>query len=89
MIVLIDTCFEKDTDSIKDKKLLYKIADKIEEIQHSDSLKTVASCKKLTGSKNAYRIRIGDYRIGFLLENDTVDLIRFLHRSKIYDFFPD
>ena len=89
MKVLIDKSFEKDTDKISDKKLQNAIADCIEEIKLLDKLSDISNCKKLKGSKNAYRIRIGDYRIGFIFENHSVEFIRFLHRSKIYDNFPD
>lgn len=32
--------------------------------------------QKLTGCKNAYRIRMGEYRIGFIFENETIELVR-------------
>ncbi|MBI4648756.1 MAG: type II toxin-antitoxin system RelE/ParE family toxin [Bacteroidia bacterium] len=88
MRVLIDKSFEKDTDKITDKKLLNSIADCIEKIQELDKLSDITNCKKLKGSQNAYRIRIGDYRIGFIFENQTIEFVRFLHRGKIYDSFP-
>ncbi len=89
MKLLIDKSFEKDTDQVSEKKLLHSIADCIEQIQKAGKISDIHNCKKLKGSKNAYRIRIGDYRIGFLFKKQTVELIRFLHRSKIYDYFPD
>jgi mRNA-degrading endonuclease RelE of RelBE toxin-antitoxin system len=88
MKVLIDKSFEKDTDEITDKKLLKSIADCIKEVQKLDKLSDITNCKKLKGSKNSYSIRIGNYRIGFVFENQTIQYIRFLHRSKIYDSFP-
>ena len=88
MKVIVDTSFEKDLKNILDRNVKHSIADCIEQIQQVTKLSDIANCKKLKGSTNAYRIRIGDYRIGFIFENNTVDLIRFLHRSKIYDFFP-
>ncbi|MDP2338655.1 MAG: type II toxin-antitoxin system RelE/ParE family toxin [Bacteroidota bacterium] len=88
MKVLIDKSFEKDTTKLTDQKLLHSIADCIEGIQKSGKLSDIPNCKKLKGSKNAYRIRIGDYRIGFIFEKQTIELIRFLHRSLIYNFFP-
>jgi mRNA interferase RelE/StbE len=48
----------------------------------------IINCKKLKGSTNAYRIRLGEYRIGFVFEDDHIDFVRFLHRSKVYDVFP-
>jgi len=88
MKVLIDKTFEKDVSKIKDKKILISIANCIEEIQSKAKLSDIINCKKLTGTKNSYRIRIGDYRIGFVLENETIEFVRFLHRSKIYETFP-
>ena len=88
MKLLIDKSFEKDIHKITDKKLLNAIADCIEEIQLKNKLSELGNCKKLSGSKNCYRIRIGDYRLGFIFENHTIELVRFLHRSKMYDFFP-
>ena len=65
------------------------IADCLEEIIAIDKLSKITACKKLKGSKNAYRIRVGNYRIGFIFKNQTIIFIRFLHRSKIYNSFPD
>jgi len=54
----------------------------------SKKITEISNCKKLKGSKNAYRIRIGDYRMGFLFEKQNVEFVRFLHRNKIYENFP-
>jgi mRNA interferase RelE/StbE len=70
MKVLIDRSFEKDVQKITDKKILSAIADCIEEIQLRSKLTELVNCKKLAGSKNCYRIRIGDYRLGFIFENN-------------------
>jgi mRNA interferase RelE/StbE len=48
----------------------------------------LADCKKLTGYKTAYRIRMGQYRIGFYYEHKTIELVRILHRKEIYRYFP-
>lgn len=89
MKLLIDKSFEKDIKKIAESKILHSIADCISEIQFKNKLSELSNCKKLKGSKNCYRIRIGDYRIGFIFESNTIVLVRFLHRSKIYNFFPD
>ncbi len=88
MKLLIDKSFEKDIHKIADKKLLNSIADCIEEMQLKSKLSELVNCEKLSGSKNCYRIRIGNYRLGFIFENNTIELVRFLHRSKMYDLFP-
>lgn len=88
MIVRIDKSFEKDTDKIKDKNLLYGIADCIDLLVKADNIKSIKSIKKLKGANSFYRIRLGDYRIGLEIKNETIELIRFLHRKEIYKFFP-
>ena len=89
MIVLIDKSFEKDTNKIEDSKILNAIADCIEKIQQTEKPSDIPKCKKLKGTKNAYRIKIGSYRIGFVFENQNIEFVRFLHHSKIYNYFPD
>ncbi len=39
-------------------------------------------------SKFAYRIKIGDYRIGIFVESKVVEMARFVHRKDIYKVFP-
>ncbi len=87
MKLLIDKSFEKDTAKIA-KNLKLAIVEVIEEVQSAKKLSDLTNCKKLKGSKNAYRIRIGEYRLGFVFEKETVIFVRFLPRNKIYDFFP-
>jgi len=88
MIIKIDKSFEKDTDKIKDKNLLNTIANYIESFEKIDNIKSIKNIKKLKGSNRFYRIRIGDYRISLELKNETIELVRFLHRKDIYKYFP-
>lgn len=88
MIVLIDKRFEKDTNKISDKSILKKIASCIIDTQNAKSLNEVKNLKKLKGFDLEYRIKIGDYRIGLVIESKVVSFIRFLHRKDIYKFFP-
>ncbi len=60
MKVKIDKSFERDTDKITDKKLLQKVAACIESVMQYHSINEISNLKKLKGSKNYYRIRIGD-----------------------------
>jgi mRNA interferase RelE/StbE len=43
-------------------------------------------CIKLVGSENAYRIRVGMYRIIYTVEDTvlTVEVIKIDHRSNVY-----
>lgn len=80
---------------IKDLKKL-KITPVYEEIKLL-AFQTIPNCsditeikklKKLKGAKNAYRIRMGDYRIGVFITNEIITFSRVLHRKQIYRDFP-
>jgi mRNA interferase RelE/StbE len=47
----------------------YKIAlsGKIEEVKKAPDVEKLTECKKLEGFENAYRIRLGSYRVFFIL----------------------
>ena len=44
-------------------------------------------CKKLRGGDKEWRIRIGDYRVVYEIDDDAraVDVTRIAHRSEVYD----
>jgi len=44
--------------------------------------------KKMKVVDNYYRMRIGNYRIGFKVEFQNLILLRFMHRKDIYKYFP-
>jgi mRNA interferase RelE/StbE len=44
--------------------------------------------KKLKNADHAYRLRVGDYRIGLVFENGVITFTRVLHRKEIYRYFP-
>lgn len=71
-----------------EQSLLTKVKQVIESIESAESLQKIQNRKKLKGEGNYFRLRIGDYRPGFALENDRVIFVRFLHRKDIYKFFP-
>jgi len=80
--------FLKDVNHIREKNAKKKIAVVITEVKAASSLLVIRNVKKMEGSENYYRIRIGDYRIGFRLQDKTLIFLRCLHRKDIYRFFP-
>jgi mRNA interferase RelE/StbE len=46
-----------------------------------------AGCKKLKGYKDQWRIRIGDYRVVYVIDNTTktVTVTHVAHRSEVYE----
>lgn len=79
--------FTKDADKLPApfQQQLAAIIETIEKVGHP---KELPHCKKLTGYKTAYRIRMGQYRIGFYYETKTIELVRILNRKEIYRYFP-
>ena len=72
------------------RKLPAKIRTKIDEalaVLAINPLGELIRFKKIRGRENSYRIRIGDYRIIYSPENNTliVTVIRIGHRRDIYD----
>ncbi len=81
--------FIKDLKSLKStssysaiKKLVFT------DILAIQNLTEISNLKRLKGDYNAYRIRVGDYRIGFFLEDNTITFARVLHRREFYRYFP-
>ncbi len=49
----------------------------------------ISNIKKMKGKMfNAYRIKIGNYRIGIFYVDGMIELTRFMHRKDIYRYFP-
>ena len=44
-------------------------------------------CKKLHGYKDCWRIRVGDYRVVYAIDDGrkAVDITRIAHRKEVYD----
>ena len=80
--------FAKDLKGFKEKGLLGRVREIIEAVEKANSLAELPNLKKLKGGGNYFRVRVGDYRIGVALVNDTVVFVRFLNRKDIYKYFP-
>ena len=42
----------------------------------------------MSGHNNSFRIKIGDYRLSIVNENNIIYLVQFEHRKDIYKKFP-
>jgi mRNA interferase RelE/StbE len=80
--------FAKDLKRVKENGVLSRVREVIEAVERGNSLSDFPHLKKLKGGGNYFRIRVGDYRIGLILENDTIVFVRFLNRKEIYKYFP-
>ena len=80
--------FEKDLAQNRDKILAQIILDCIDLFEKANKLNDMPNIKKLKGHPSAFRYRKGKYRIGFYLEDDTIEFAAFDNRGKIYRRFP-
>lgn len=78
----------KDLKSASNPKMKAKITEIVREIKTAESITQIKNSKKLQGYETAYRIRVGDFRIGIFVENNEVTLVRILNRNHIYKLFP-
>ena len=80
--------FAKDLRDIKDRALLKRVEELIDRVEQAQHISEISNLKKLKGGGQYYRIRIGDYRVGLIIETDVVIFVRFLNRKEVYRYFP-
>lgn len=89
MIIEFDKSFEKSLEKIRNKTLFQKIEKLIIEFENAKTLAELSNIIKLTGYKYYYRVRIGEYRLGFeKIDENTLRFIIVAHRKDIYKLFP-
>lgn len=88
MEVVFLKSFLKDIEKIKDASIKFKLKQLILSVEAAASLQDIKQLRKLKGYAIAYRIRLGDYRVGIFYENDEVQFVRLVKRNDIYKLFP-
>ena len=66
------------------KKVIARIFSRLEQLVPTPR---PPGCKKLKGGDNEWRIRVGDYRIVYVIDDTakTVDVTRIAHRREVYE----
>jgi mRNA interferase RelE/StbE len=80
--------FARDIKKIEDRAILDQIRQVIESVEIASNPRMIDNLKKMSGGGNFFRIRVSDYRIGIVVEDDEIEFVRCLHRRDIYRFFP-
>ena len=80
--------FDRDTRRIRSRDLSGRLERTIAELKAASNIREVGGVRPITGWENHYRIRIGGYRLGIVLEDDVVVLVRFGPRRDFYRGFP-
>ena len=84
-----DKSFAKNLEKIKDKSIQKKLIKIIELVENANSISEIANTKKLVGYFSYYRIKLGNYRIGFeKMDESTIRFIIICHRKDIYTKIP-
>jgi mRNA-degrading endonuclease RelE of RelBE toxin-antitoxin system len=80
--------FKKDISKLRNQSLKQKLKKVILRLENEESLRTIPYCIKVQNHSTAYRIRIGDYRLGVYYKNNKIQIARFANRNDIYKLFP-
>ena len=84
MKVEFSSSFTRDLRRIRDRSIRERVDKMIEQIEKMDNFTETSNIKKLRGHENRYRVRVGNYRIIFRFNEDTVTFLRCLPRQDIY-----
>ena len=81
--IAIKESAQKELDALDDR-LFRRIDKKIVRLAVNPR---PTGCKKLKGSKDHYRIRIGDYRVVYILDDSArvATITRVAHRRDVYE----
>jgi mRNA interferase RelE/StbE len=80
--------FVRDLRGIKNEGILSRIKEAIKQVEQAQSLQEISKLKKLKGGRNYYRLKVGEYRIGLIIEGEEISFVRCLNRKEIYRYFP-
>jgi len=81
--------FLKDLKKLKRQPVYDQVFDLVFNIMpEAASLREIPNIKQLKGYVNRYRIRSGDYRVGFESFDNDVEFMRVLNRKEFYRYFP-
>jgi len=89
MEIVYRKLFLKDLKKLKNLPIYKNIHKLVFEIfPAAKNMTDIPNVKSMKGHANRYRIRIGNYRIGFEFHDNHAEMLRVLHRNEIYRYFP-
>jgi mRNA interferase RelE/StbE len=82
-LIVVARSAQKDLDSLP-SEVSSRISSKIEALA---SVPRPDGCSKLKGEQNSWRIRVGDYRVIYSVDDNTrtIDISKVRHRREVYD----
>lgn len=88
MNVSFSSYFNRQLKKIKEPDVLERVYECIIQVETAENLSQIHQLKKMSGFKDAYRIKIGNYRIGVFIDGNHVTFAAIAHRKDIYNLFP-
>lgn len=88
MKIEYEPSFLRDIEDLENRPLLLRIEKALKSVNAALNLSQISGVKKMKGYSSYCRIRVGDYRLGFRTEGETVIFVRCLDRARIYRIFP-
>jgi mRNA interferase RelE/StbE len=81
--VEIKASARRELEALPDS-VLGRVLTKVEALSHAPR---PIGCKKLNGYTDLWRVRIGDWRVVYLVDDKTkfVSITRIAHRSEVYE----
>jgi len=81
--VLVKPSARKELEALPDN-VLARVVRKLEALGHAPR---PAGCKKLKGYKDQWRVRVGDWRVVYIIDDaaKVVSVTRIAHRSQVYE----
>ncbi len=89
MKVIYTKTFLKDLSKVfpdKRRKQIEKFV--FVELPGLSSIESAGNIEQMTGFKNYYKVRFGDFRVGMNKNDNTIEVLRVLNRKAIYKHFP-
>jgi mRNA interferase RelE/StbE len=78
----------KDLIQVQDKAVKAEFENLLIILKEAKDLSQISNLKKLRSHTFAFRVRIGDFRVGFYYKDSKIIFRRIVHRKDFYGFFP-
>jgi len=88
MEIAFTKTFSKQIDDLRNETLKTRLSQAVQNVILASTLQDITNLKKMKGHQTAYRIKIGDYRVGLFFEEETIIFAYLAHRKDIYNRFP-
>ena len=82
--VRLTTQFNRELGRIRDRRVAQSVEQAIDTLKAANQLIEVAGVTRLVNRGPRYRMRIGDYRLIMLMDDEGLTLERLLHRREAY-----